>query len=473
MIGRPAKTFPAWPDGDDADPFPVDDSGLPLNRTEGQRAIATIARDVALAADKLGTLRESALAVRGRSDAGEVLVSLRELESRIWDVAEAHNLCQGPEDEAKISEIVRDATYPPMNNDFVVEPGLNRRAPLPSAERNLKFTPFAEIRLSTSPRYLIKGVIPRVGLAVVWGEPKCGKSFKVFDMTAHIAAGRPYRGRRVKQAPVVYFALEGQDGFTARAEAFRRAHDVVDLPFYLSADRISLPRDGPLVVSSIQRQFPGVKPGVVVLDTLNRSIDGSENDPADMGSYVRTADLIRETFGCVVIVIHHCGVAGERPRGHTSLTGAADAQLAVKRDSAGNIVLKIEEMKDGTTGDEIISCLECVTVGTDDDGDEITSCIVRPASGATEAVRPTQKLTPTSKKFRDALVNVLAGDSAAKLPNGRRAASTEDWKRECTHLGLIDAEAKPASARAQFSRARRDLVTANSIACDGDFSWVL
>ena len=101
------------------------------------------------------------------------------------------------------------------------------------------------------------------------------------------------------------------------------------------------------MVRSIRDQFPDVLPGIVVLDTLNRSIVGSENDPADMGSYVRAADMIREAFNCVVIIIHHCGVEGSRPRGHTSLTGAADAQLAVKRDPAGNVVTTVEFMKDG------------------------------------------------------------------------------------------------------------------------------
>jgi hypothetical protein len=39
---------------------------------------------------------------------------------------------------------------------------------------------------------------------------------------------------------VVYFALEGQEGFVARVEAFRRIHRVDDIPFYLSADSIVL-----------------------------------------------------------------------------------------------------------------------------------------------------------------------------------------------------------------------------------------
>jgi hypothetical protein len=57
------------------------------------------------------------------------------------------------------------------------------------------------------------------------------------------------------------------------------------------------------------------------------------------------------------------------------------------------------------------------------------------------------------------------------LSGGRRAAKKKDWQRECVVLGLIDTEAKPASARTVFSRFRRDLVTANLIACEGDLSW--
>src|SRR5262245_25661203 len=69
------------------------------------------------------------------------------------------------------------------------------------------------VSMTTMPNYLIKGVIPRAGLAVIWGPPKCGKSFLTFDLTMHIALGWPYRGRRVQQGPVIYLALEGGHGF--------------------------------------------------------------------------------------------------------------------------------------------------------------------------------------------------------------------------------------------------------------------
>jgi AAA domain len=82
------------------------------------------------------------------------------------------------------------------------------------------------------------------------------------------------------------------------------------------------------------------------------------------------------------------------------------------------------------------------------------------------------KASPLAQKFLDALVNVLASDMVTKV-NGRRAATDDDWKVECTRLGLIDPEAKPASARTLFAKYRRELVAANRIACEGKLSWIL
>jgi AAA domain len=64
-----------------------------------------------------------------------------------------------------------------------------------------RLVPFREIKISTVPAYLVKGIIPRCGLVVIWGPPKCGKSFWTLDLTMHIALGWSYRGRRVQQGP--------------------------------------------------------------------------------------------------------------------------------------------------------------------------------------------------------------------------------------------------------------------------------
>lgn len=87
------------------------------------------------------------------------------------------------------------------------------------------------------------------------------------------------------------------------------------------------------------------------------------------------------------------------------------------------------------------------------------------------AQRP-DKISPQAARALDALRNVIAGDRATPLPGGRRAAVTADWKAECVLLGLIDAEAKPHSARTLFAKYRRELVGAFRIGCEGDFSWL-
>jgi RecA-family ATPase len=205
--------------------------------------------------------------------------------------------------------------------------------------------PFSDIRLGTHRRDLLAKLIPRVGLIIFWGPPKCGKSFLVFDMAMHVAMGREYRGRRVHQGPVVYCAFEGQTGIEARVEAFRQkfmAEDGDAPPFYLEPVTLNLVGEHQALIDVIRRQLPEGRPVAVVLDTLNRSMQGSESNDEDMSNYVKAADAIREAFGCAVIVVHHCGIEGTRPRGHTSLTGAADAQLAVRRDGADNIVVAVE-----------------------------------------------------------------------------------------------------------------------------------
>jgi hypothetical protein len=55
-------------------------------------------------------------------------------------------------------------------------------------------------------------------------------------------------------------------------------------------------------------------------------------------------------FECLVVVVHHCGIAKNRPRGHTSLAGANDAQIAVERDKEGHVIATVEHMKDAEAG---------------------------------------------------------------------------------------------------------------------------
>jgi RecA-family ATPase len=155
--------------------------------------------------------------------------------------------------------------------------------------------PFDKIAFDTVPPYLVKGLVPRVCLSVIWGPPKCGKSFLVFDLLMHVALGWKYRGRRVQQGPVVYCAFEGQAGLRNRVEAFRQrklAEGADNVPFYLIADAMNLVADHPALIDSVRAALGDTKPIAIALDTLNRSMPGSESSDEDMTAYVKAGDAL-------------------------------------------------------------------------------------------------------------------------------------------------------------------------------------
>ena len=160
---------------------------------------------------------------------------------------------------AKLNEIREERHVPQSSNGKEVHLGAASEAKhVESGNARFKLTRFRDISITDGVSYLVKDLIPTMGLVVVWGPPKCGKSFWMFDLSMHIALGQEYRGRRVQQGPVVYLALEGGTGFTHRVEAFRRCHNVADAPFYLITDRTDLVGDHKKLVDEITAQWPAL-----------------------------------------------------------------------------------------------------------------------------------------------------------------------------------------------------------------------
>ncbi len=262
----------------------------------------------------------------------------------------------------------------------------------------IKLVPFNQITLTTALRYLVKGLLPAVGVCMVWGPYSCGKSFFIIDLLLRVALGWEYRGRRVQRGPVVYFAFEGAFGLEARAVAFRQEFindmDEADIPFYLCTLQLDLVRDHRKLIDKIRITLGGANPVAVCLDTLNRSLAGSESSDEDMGNYFKACDAIREAFNCAVIVVHHCGYDDKHSRGHTSFCCNAEAEIAIKKDAADNVVATVKKMKDGPAGETVTSRLEQVEVGEDEDGEPITSCVVLEAEPLAKDARGGPRLSP-------------------------------------------------------------------------------
>jgi hypothetical protein len=297
----------------------------------------------------------------------------------------------------------------------------------------------------------------------------------------HVARGITYRGRRVQQGIVVYVALEGDKGFRRRIEAYKRHHGLADAPFYLITDPIDLVRDHKTLIDNIKEQTPNT-PVAVVIDTLNRSMNGSESSDEDMAAYIKAADAVREAFGCAVIIVYHCGVDGSRPRGHTSLTGAADAQIAVSRDEATNdVVATLEWLKDGAEGDVITGRLELIELDLDEDGEPITSCVIVPAEVEPQAPTKPKKREPKSAKaFRAAFTEALdtAGQTIRVSGDGPevRAVDLKHVRKQFElrwATGESDPDKQADSRRKTFKRLTGETMPADFTTwIEGDIEWI-
>jgi hypothetical protein len=384
------------------------------------------------------------------------------------------------QDKAKLRDDPRADIPPAMSpDDYGVAPQSPHTSDAARAVKKLPVTyplqAFENIRLDTSSRnYLVKGLLANSGLAVIWGPPKCGKSFWAFDLGMHIALGRDYRGHRVQQATVVYVALEGKQGFPARKQAFSCHHGIESAPFYLLATSLDLVAKSGELIASIKTQLGADLPGVLFLDTLNRSLVGSESKDEDMARYLAAAESVAQELNCAVVIVHHCGIDATRPRGHTSLSGAVESQLAVKRASTGEVIVTVELAKDFPEGTEIVSRLERVELGVDADGDTVTSLVVVPAEASAASRNVTRKLTDRQRLALDALTEVLANDGksappAFLLPANTITAPLTAWRDELYSRSVLERDA--TNPREDFRRLRDQLQARNLIGVRDEQVW--
>jgi len=196
----------------------------------------------------------------------------------------------------------------------------------------------------------------------------------------------------------------------------------------------------------------------VVIDTLNRALLGDENKSDDMAKFIRAADSIRTAFGCLVLLIHHCGIVGNRPRGHTSLAGADDVQIAIDKDKDGIVRATVEHMKDGPYGDVLASELEPISLGVDTDGDPITSCVIIPsAAAAAEAKLPkgASLALDVLRKLLASAIDSIPAPAEANLPDKTRVVRQERWREQFYKATPQDNQAAKQKA---FRRAHDDLI---------------
>ena len=325
----------------------------------------------------------------------------------------------------------------------------------------------------------VRGILPAEGLAAIYGPSGCGKSFLAFDLAAAIADERRWFDCRVEAVPVVYVALEGEAGFKLRAKAWAM-HRGQSLPaglhLILQPFKLTDPRD----VKDLASVVPAG--AVVFLDTLNRAAPtADENSSKDMGEILEAAKHLQSKTRGLVVVLHHTGKnTGNGMRGHSSLFAALDAAIEVSREGDAR-KWEVAKSKDGQDGASHPFTLQTETLGTDEYGDVITSCVVLPGAIVETVSSRRDKLPRASKVALDALRTALdeSGTSTPETVKSRfgalaplKVSPEEAWRQASYRAGIAEADAEKDSQRRAFNRARSQLLDLELAGTFDGFVWL-
>ena len=199
----------------------------------------------------------------------------------------------------------------------------------------------------------IPGVLQTNSLAALYGPPKTFKTFTAIDLAMHLA-NRPHWRNIPIPTPVqtLYVVAEGAAGVGPRATAWvdRNGGNMDLFSWVPMAPDLFQNADEAMQLAAIAERY-GI--GLVIVDTLARSIPGAEENSAkDLGLVIRHLDLIRTHSTAAVMIVHHMGkVTGQGMRGSNALRGAIDTGLELAGDRT-SIRMAVADQKNAESGRE-------------------------------------------------------------------------------------------------------------------------
>jgi hypothetical protein len=190
---------------------------------------------------------------------------------------------------------------------------------------------------------------------------------------------------------------------------------------------------------------------LVIIDTLAQVTPGAnENTAEDMSKALANIKAVQQATGSTVLVIHHAGKDASRgSRGWSGLKAAAEAQIEIVRDEeTGKRHIHLDKMKDGEDGLRMGFRLDVLMLDVDEDGDPVTSCVIREDDMAPAAPKEDMRGIRKRGKMVSHILDVIS-----TLPSNQATMNLDRFVQRCADSLPPPEQSKPDTRRQRVKRA--------------------
>lgn len=207
---------------------------------------------------------------------------------------------------------------------------------------------WGELRSLPPTSYLINRIIPERGLAYLVAPPSSKKTFVAVEIAACVATGYHFFGTPTRRGNVVYLAAEGSSGLRKRFLAWSKNRGLAIEEEFLGIIPEPVLLNNPIALRELidelkahAAKVSGVS--LIIIDTVNRTLEGDENSARDMSLFVQGCSSLISELGTSILLLHHPSKSGSvAARGHSSLHGAADIGFEIRNGGSATFTLQFD-----------------------------------------------------------------------------------------------------------------------------------
>lgn len=193
--------------------------------------------------------------------------------------------------------------------------------------------------------WVVEGMLPMGGFALLAAKPKVGKSTLMRNLLVSVARGERFLGRQCAQGKVLYFGLE--EISSKVAGHFRRMGCEVD-PLIRESVRVYLgPADHKQALRELEEVIAEERPLLVVIDPLFLFVRVSDASAyAEVSNKLEPVRVLARETGTHILTTHHMSKAdrdaGDGVLGSTAIFGGVDTLMEMRIGPNGRTLATIQ-----------------------------------------------------------------------------------------------------------------------------------